>query len=427
MSTPLELKYGMEVAGRFRIMHSIGEGTYGDVYLCADEQAGGLLRALKLLKLWSAPRKVQRAMVDRFRLEFETGRIQSRHLVQSLYYDQLEGNPFLVMEYCEGGNLRTKVVNQPPHTQVAGLLRQILLGLRDLHKEGKTHRDLKPENCLLSDSSDQPGLKLTDFGISGHVNSLITVLRPDGKPAEVLGSYTYMAPEQLHPLQRLETLLPTIDIFAFGVIGYELFTGCLPFGSWGHESDIGPYLQRMRAGKLVASLSGQRPAVDRRWVEIIERCLLPDRNKRFQQVGEILRLLGFTNEEIPATSSTKLGLQVMAGEDYKRVYPLPVSNGQLPVLVRLGREDDSHVNDISIREHSSRYISRAHATLEYHAQQAQWVLRDGQWIQQGLYASWRYSQNGTFVNGMSVGNYGQQLRPGDIITIGNTTLKVLQL
>lgn len=427
MHTPLELKPGMLLAERFRILQTIGEGTYGDVYLCTDEQAGGQRRALKLLKLWSAPEKVRQAMVDRFRLEFETGRIESRHLVRSLYYDQLKGNPFLVMEYCEGGNLRSKVVNRLPYRQVTELLRQLLLGLRDLHREGKTHRDLKPENCLLSGSSEQPVVKLTDFGISGHINSLITILRPDGKPAEVLGSYTYMPPEQLHPLQRMETLLPTIDLFAFGVIGYELFTGRLPFGPWERESDIGPYLQRMRAGRLFASLAAQQPVIDRQWVDIIERCLLPDRNSRFQQAEAILRVLGCNTKEATAMDSSKVGLQVMFGDEHKRIYPLPQSSGQKPLLLRLGREDDSHVNDLILRESDSRYISRAHATLEYHAEMQQWFVRDGQWIRQGLYAHWRYSQNGTFINGMPVGSSGQPLCSGDIITIGNTTLKVIQL
>lgn len=107
---------------------------------------------------------------------------------------------------------------------------QVLYGLRALHQCGKVHRDLKPENVLLNKSGTAV---LTDFGISGDRNKRMTERNILGKPRQIFGTYAYMPPEQVKRNRGDATVLPTTDIFSFGVMMYQLLTGGnLPFEIW---------------------------------------------------------------------------------------------------------------------------------------------------------------------------------------------------
>jgi serine/threonine protein kinase len=405
----LQLMPGHRLGG-YEVTRLIGEGNFGIVSEVSDE-ASSLPFALKLLKLWSVPDYARQNLENRFRLEYETGRIDSNHLVKTWNYGHWEGCPYLVMDYCPNGNLRHQIRWGVAIEKAAQWASDILLGLQALHQHGKTHRDLKPENILL-DSSQRA--RLTDFGIAGHLNARFTVLKSSGSPGEIFGSYNYMAPEQIKPLTRRDTLLPTIDLFAFGVVCFELFTGRLPFGEWAVEDDMGPYLERATLGQW-DKLQALNPDVPEHWIEIVEGCLAPDPRYRFQQVAEILDRLGTApsqNTQMPT------GLQVLDGEEHGRIYQLDASHG---ALLQMGRAVPGSQNQIAVQEHYSAWISRQHATLERH--QHKWFIRDGQWQEKS--GKWEKSKNGTFVNGLEAGPWGLPLHTGDIITIGNTTLKAI--
>ncbi|MEZ4962619.1 MAG: FHA domain-containing serine/threonine-protein kinase [Saprospiraceae bacterium] len=407
----IELRPGQQV-DRFRIQRPIGEGTFGIVTEVTDEFSGESF-ALKLLKLWSVPGHARKNLESRFRLEYETGRIESGFLVKSWHYGRWQGCPYLVMDYCPNGNLRQPIREGLPIEKATSLATDMLLGLQALHQHGKTHRDLKPENVLL-DATDRA--RLTDFGIAGHLNARFTVLKSSGSPGEIFGSYNYMAPEQVKPVTRRDTLLPAIDIFAFGVVCFELFTGRLPFGEWALEEDMIPYLERAQRGQW-DHLPSHNPAVPQAWVDIVEGCLAPDPQQRFRQVDEILERLGLAARYQTRTTDEDIGLLVLNGEEHGRTYRLADFPG--PVLC-LGRSTPGGNNHLDIKEHYSAYISRQHATLERHPDG--WHLRDGQWQDRN---GWAVSKNGTFVNGLEIGPAGRRLQPDDIVTIGNTTLKVI--
>jgi pSer/pThr/pTyr-binding forkhead associated (FHA) protein len=147
----------------------------------------------------------------------------------------------------------------------------------------------------------------------------------------------------------------------------------------------------------------------------VEGCLAPDPRYRFQQVAEILDRLGTApsqNTQMPT------GLQVLDGEEHGRIYQLDASHG---ALLQMGRAVPGSQNQIAVQEHYSAWISRQHATLERH--QHKWFIRDGQWQEKS--GKWEKSKNGTFVNGLEAGPWGLPLHTGDIITIGNTTLKAI--
>ena len=190
------------IEGRYRVECVLGEGAFGCVYKVVD--ATRKMWALKLLRLWDVPADIRQQLVDRFEMEFKTGLIPSRNLVHSVDFGYLKGNPFIVMEFCDGGNLGSKIGDC--NADITRYAKDILNGLSALHKEGKVHRDLKPENVLLK--SDGTAV-LTDFGISGDRNKRMTERNIFGKPCQIFGTYAYMPPEQVN--RGRSTVLPTTD------------------------------------------------------------------------------------------------------------------------------------------------------------------------------------------------------------------------
>lgn len=420
--TPFEPAVGAFI-DRYKVERRIGEGAFGVVTKVTHRDTQKTY-ALKHQKLWKVPREHRSTLVKRFRLEYETGLINSDFLVRSHDFGEVKGNPYLIMDFCQGGNLRHIIQANLSIDRKLRLCTDVLMGLRALHAEGKVHRDLKPENILL----DNERAKLCDFGIAGHLNIQFTVVGQDGKPLEVMGSYNYMSPEQLHPTNRQETLLPTIDIFAFGVICYELLSGRLPFGPWDLERDMVPYLKRVAHGQW-DDIHLWNNNVPQGWKQVIERCLMPQREQRFQKIDHILEFLNIqTPSQISRGQSNHdlIGLQVMQGENHGTQYLLrDYLRSSQKSMLRLGRINPDYSNDIALKEDYSSYISRAHATLEWH-ESNNWCIRDGQWIDRNR--GWQPSKNGTWVNGTPADNQnGLYLQIGDIITIGNTTLKVVYL
>ena len=228
------------IDNRFQVSKVLGEGSFGKVYAVKDYS--GNLQALKLLKLWEVPSDIRESLMTRFDMEFETGRINSDYLVHSISHGVVEGNPYIVMEYCPGGDLLSAASQS--HLDLAEVATHVLCGLKALHNCGKVHRDLKPENVLVKKNGE---FALTDFGISGDRNKRMTERNILGKPKQIFGTYAYMPPEQLNP-RKDATVLPTTDIFSFGVMMYQLITGDLPFGRLDSERDLIQYLRKGKNG-----------------------------------------------------------------------------------------------------------------------------------------------------------------------------------
>lgn len=404
----------------------LGEGSFGNVYKVRDGHSQEVF-ALKMLRLWEAPPEVRVPLLKRFDLEFETGQILSNYLVKTVGRGKISGNPYIVMDYCPNGDLRAFMGRSPriPENTARKICSEILYGLKDLHRNGKVHRDLKPENILFSRNQVA---QLTDFGIAGHANIKfrLTQVNWKGKPMQIFGTIAYMPPEQVRPSNKHVTLLPATDIFSFGVLAFEMLSGRLPFGPLNNEADVAEYFRRTTEGKWEKIHSGLPLVSERIWNHILEKCLCPDYQKRYGSVDDILADLGET-----AQKGTRdlypgdcLSLLVMQGEEYGKIYLLkgfPPGSGDN--LMTVGRMCESVHNDIAIREEMTSYISRRHATIEKSSDPAQWYIRDGQWITQA--ACWERSMNGTFVNSMPVGLEGVRLNIDDIITLGDTTLKVI--
>lgn len=404
---------------QYRVEKELGEGAFGKVFRV--RKANKTVYALKLLKLWEVHPDIRQQLVDRFDMEFETGQIESHYLVHSVAHGMVEGNPYIVMEYCPGGDLIGCM--KQSGVDWMRIARQVLYGLRDLHRCGKVHRDLKPENVLLRENGTAV---LTDFGISGDRNKRMTERNILGKPRQIFGTYAYMPPEQVKRNKGDATVLPTTDIFSFGVMMYQLLTGGnLPFGNLENENDLVLYLRNGEKGIWDRTILRSS-----KWNKVLEGCLEPDFKRRLQSVDAVLELLPLGMSEDAEMEADKRNplhlivrhgflLRIMQGEEYGKEYRLPELLARIGKRrLTLGREEH---NAIQLKEEESQYISRRHCTLEQEDSR-HWFIRDGQWIPETR--QWRESLNGTYVNSTQVSSEGMEFHPGDIISIGDVKLRV---
>lgn len=424
MAQRCDFGYGDVVDSKFQVENVLGEGTFGKVYAVKDHY--GTLYALKLLRLWEIHPDLRQGLIDRFDMEYETGLIKSDYLVHAINHGLAFGNPYIVMEYCGKGDLVS--ISKKEDINYSYVATCILNGLKALHQNGKVHRDLKPENVL---EKSNGVFALTDFGIAGDRNKRMTERNILGKPKQLFGTYAYMPPEQVRPKHRDSTVLPTTDIFSFGVLMYQLLTGSLPFGELNDEGDLPSYLRYGREGRWNRETLRYSDSKD--WEKLIDGCLQPQIGRRIQSADEAIRLVPasyhytFASSEENTLYQTKIVngvlLRIMHGEDYGKVFMLDgLINENHPIL-KLGRKDLYAHNDIEIVENQSSYISRQHCTLELDYDSGNWIIRDGQW--QGVHSmGWKHSTNGTYVNSKEVNESGMPFFPGDIITIGDVKLRV---
>lgn len=428
---------GDYVDGYFRVERLLGKGSYGLVYLVSTPENEGTPSrqyALKLLKLWEVPADVRPPLMARFDMEFQTGQIDSPFLVCSHFHGMTQGNPYIVMDFCPGGDLLQ--LSAQSRIDMPKVATCSLLGLRALHANGKVHRDLKPENVLVKADGSYA---LTDFGIAGDRNRRLTQSSKTGRQAQIFGTYAYMPPEQADP-RREATVLPTTDLFSMGVMTYQLLTGELPFGPLDSDSDLVDYLGRAKRGQwdrrsLMNSAEGAQ------WGNFIEGCLNPDFKRRIQSADEALRTLpcdfrsilsAMSSEDTaedfngatPDAPARDICLHIVHGDQHGRRFFLDnLANALRTDTLTLGRADLRTANDIDIIEENSSYVSRRHATLQRDPVSGFWIIRDGQWYDTGG-DPWHPSTNGTFVNSREAFREGLQLHLGDIISVGDTKLKV---
>ncbi|MBS1662757.1 MAG: protein kinase [Bacteroidetes bacterium] len=414
---------------KYRLISVLGEGSFGIVYKVQDE--GGKVFALKMLKLWEiAYEKERQLLLKRFQREFDIAGIESKYIVKSHACGRIKGNPFIIIEYCEGGSLAACVgqPNRIPDMNKLGF--EVLAGLHELHQKGFFHRDIKPHNVLLHADG---GVKLSDFGIAGHKNSRLTERNIFGKVEHIFGTWAYIAPEQANNKISFKALDAVADIYSFGVMMFELFTGRYPFPPYKIESekDLLEYLENAKKGNYVG-LELYRNHIYDAWLPIIRKCIEPDyQHKRFKTVADIIRQLGYRpavpQEAPPAeTIGSKPAIQVTYGEELNQLFDLTLlADKKQGSLLTIGRKDPSVINDIEIAEVETRYISRRHAIIEKNGSSKAWVIKDGQFHSDRK--EWVPSLNGLYLNGQQVNQDGREIKPGDVITMGDTTLRMIMI
>jgi predicted ATPase len=205
----------------YEILGELGRGGMGVVYEARDTKLGRRV-ALKFLHPQAARDPHQ---LERFRREARAASALNHPAVCTLYdFGELQGRPFLVLERVEGQTLRALVSPRPDLDRVLPLVRQVAGALRAAHAAGIVHRDIKPENLMVRPDGY---VKVLDFGLARLLPGGAGPPTPGAstEPGALVGTVCYMAPEQA----RCEPAGSPADVFALGVVLYELLTGRRPF------------------------------------------------------------------------------------------------------------------------------------------------------------------------------------------------------
>jgi serine/threonine protein kinase len=206
------------VVGRYQIVRQLGRGGMATVHLARQR---ALDREVALKELHPA-HAADAAFARRFLQESRVaGALNHPSVVSVIEYFEHERTPFIAMEYLERGSLRP-LVGRLTLAHVAGVLASVLAGLAEAAAQGIVHRDLKPENVLLTADGHA---KVADFGIAKALGQVqLTELRT--ATGSVVGTPAYMAPEQVMGGE----ITPQTDLYATGLIAYELLAGRHPYG-----------------------------------------------------------------------------------------------------------------------------------------------------------------------------------------------------
>ena len=220
---------GKTVAGRFAIVRQLAEGGGGRVYVAA--QAIGSTKRPVALKMLLPEHASNPEMVERFLRECETvSLIEHANVVRIYDFGEAEaGVLYIAMELVPGASLAAVIQEEGAlePERVLHVFAQICRGIAAAHDRGIVHRDLKPDNLMLVRESDEPELvKVLDFGIAKTLGgSLAAGGAGLTRMGAVLGSPPYMSPEQFLGGE----IDARTDVYALGVVAYEMFTGTLPF------------------------------------------------------------------------------------------------------------------------------------------------------------------------------------------------------
>lgn len=257
------------VSGRYRIVRLLGVGAMGMVYLARDVQLD-LDIALKVLRTEGGASELR---LERFRSELILARqISHRNVVRIHDIGQSGEMYYITMDYVEGRSLKQMLESAGPldEDRAVAIAADLAEALGEAHRAAIVHRDVKPANVLIG--TDRACL--TDFGIARS-------LRSDGltRAGEIVGTLDYLSPEQA----RGQPVDGRTDLYALGLLLYEMLTGGRPFSGESAEEVLA---QRTlaRPGDITASNADVTPVMRR----IIERCVAPEPADRYQSADELL-------------------------------------------------------------------------------------------------------------------------------------------
>jgi serine/threonine protein kinase len=251
---------GTLLASRYRIVSCLGKGGMGEVFR-ADDLILGQPVALKFLPE-SAKSNVN--LLTRFYDEVRIARqISHRNVCRVYDIGEVDGQPYLSMEYIDGEDLGSLLrrIGRLPADKATEFARKLCAGVAAAHAQGVLHRDLKPANIMIDSRGE---LRITDFGLAALAEQLKGDEIRNGTPA-------YMAPEQLTGTE----VSAQSDLYAVGLILYEMFTGKLPF-----EAETIDEMTRLRQESRVTNPSTLVGDLDKAVERAILRCLEPNPKMR---------------------------------------------------------------------------------------------------------------------------------------------------
>ena len=335
---------GQVLGGKYRVDRVLGAGGMGMVvaatHLQLDERV-----AIKFL----LPEALQnQEAVARFGREARAAvKIRGEHVARVIDVGSFDnGAPFMVMEHLDCRDLSALIEERgalPPADAVDAVL-QALEALAEAHALGIVHRDLKPANLFLTRRPDgTPSVKVLDFGISKVTNASASD-NAMTKTSAIMGSPLYMSPEQMTASRDVDA---RTDIWAIGVVLYELLSGRAPF-----RAETLPEICGLILTASPPAIRNFSPATPEQLQNVVLRCLEKDRARRFQSVSElaqalapfgsratsrsverISRILGATSAAYEAPESVPLVVQASGGTQSNWGQTNPPRSNTVPLMV----------------------------------------------------------------------------------------------
>ena len=264
------IQIGKIFAGRYRIIKQIGRGGMADVYLAKDLILDGEEVAVKVLR---TNYQTDPIAVARFQREARAmADLDHPHIVRITDIGEEDGQQYLAMEYVAGLDLKRYIKEHYPlsNEEAVRIMGQILLAMRLAHTKGIVHRDLKPQNILLTPDGTA---KVTDFGIAvAFAETSLT------QTNSMLGSVHYLSPEQA----RGSKATFQSDIYAMGIIFYEMLTGHIPYDG---DSAVTIALQHFQ--KPLPSVIAENPSVPQALENVVIKATAKKLTDRYQSVSEM--------------------------------------------------------------------------------------------------------------------------------------------
>lgn len=283
-------------AAGYQLLERLGEGAYGAVWLAREQKTGKHVA----IKFYTHRRGLDWSLLSR-EVEKLALLYTSRNIVRLLDVGWQSDPPYYVMEYLEKGSLEKHVANGPLEPgEAVRIIRSVCQSLVHAHGRGVLHCDLKPANILLDDGFEP---RLCDFGQSR--------LSHEQNPA--LGTLFYMAPEQAD-LKAVPDA--RWDVYALGALLYHLLTGAPPFRSESNETRLQEATtleDRLEAYRAIVKSSPRPtahtkvPGVDRRLIEIVDRCLRVDPDRRYANAQAVLDVLYIRDRQLRVKPLVALG------------------------------------------------------------------------------------------------------------------------
>src|SRR6516165_145575 len=260
----------IQTIGRYRVEKLLGSGAMGEVYRAYDPAIDRLV-AIKVLRPELIAGSGSDQLLQRFRREARAaGRRFHPNIVAIWDFGDDDGMPFLAMEYVEGRSLDEVIRSSGPliPSRSVAIITQVLSALGFAHKNGIVHRDIKPSNIMILPNDE---VKVADFGIARIDASDFTIV------GDLLGTPAYMAPEQLSgaPVDH------RTDLFAVGVILFEMLTGVKPFRGTSITEIIS--FMETRGPEEIRALN---PAVPDSLKRVITKALAFDATRRYDDAAE---------------------------------------------------------------------------------------------------------------------------------------------
>jgi len=264
---------GTMLGGRYQLLRVLGQGGMGAVYQARDQELGRII-ALKVIRPELAGNP---SILQRFKQELILSRnVTHKNVVRIYDMGEADGTKFITMEYVEGEDLRSMLARDGKVTpqQAVEIVQQICRALDAAHAEGVIHRDLKPQNVMLE---PQGRVVVMDFGLARSLEDPGMT-----QTGTLVGTLEYMSPEQAMGAD----LDQRSDLFAVGLIFFELLTGKVPY-----KADTGIATLMKRTHERAIPASDVDIGVPKSLSVIVAKCLEREPTQRFQSAQDVLRQL----------------------------------------------------------------------------------------------------------------------------------------